>query len=366
MRAFPTFALPGRPVAPSRPVLAVFWIIHCSGATLQTAALLLPAGIPHRAASIATFGGLTFLAGALVIVGLPLVMTEVARASRPWLAFVFGIGALASLAAALRHVGGMWLVPGAFVNPLSLAGLMILSLLAYVAFIELVSLSRARLAEDLDAQREVGTALTQAWAELVATDDALRRHVAECLHGNLQSHLVVAMIRLDRALAEWQSVADREVHLDAALAALAHVDDDSLGVLGLTQGVTSRDFREVVDELVARFRQVRDITWERGEQPLAVEPDAASAAGLMVLEAILNAHRHAGPCHIGVSAVRRDADWVEVRVRDDGRGFEVAQTDTGLGLAGLGAGLVGAGGAWHLASAPGQGTDVVIELRVEA
>jgi len=85
-------------------------------------------------------------------------------------------------------------------------------------------------------------------------------------------------------------------------------------------------------------------------------------------EAVSNALRHAGADRLEVS-VRRESNGVTLRVRDDGRGFEISDGGTpsgsgaGLGLIGMRerAGLVG--GELRIESAPGTGTEV--RLRME-
>jgi signal transduction histidine kinase len=79
-------------------------------------------------------------------------------------------------------------------------------------------------------------------------------------------------------------------------------------------------------------------------------------------EALANAAKHAQASRIDVS-VRRDDGHVELRVRDDGRGFDPrARYDGHLGLETMRSRAAELGGRLVLESAPGQGTDVTLTV----
>jgi signal transduction histidine kinase len=72
-------------------------------------------------------------------------------------------------------------------------------------------------------------------------------------------------------------------------------------------------------------------------------------------EAMINVARHARARHVEVTLMAQDAA-LEVTVRDDGVGFDVARLGTGLGLVGMGERAELAGGRLDIESAPGAGT----------
>lgn len=359
------------PAAPSRRALAIVWVLHCSGGSLRAAGTLLPPGTAHRLEQIGLFGLLTFVTGLLVLWAHPVVMAHVKRSAemgpgrlRPWLTFWGGFTLAATTAAALRGLVGAAAVPallGAAAAP-SLAVTMAASWLSYLFVAELVCAAHIRLRESQEAQRELSATIAQSWVSLVGADDAFRREVAELLHGRLQSYLVVALYRLDQAERTGQDPAARQGHLQAARDALAMVSDEAETKLSPGVHPGPCDLRLVIGELVERFRQVRPITWQPGPEALEVSADHASTTALMVLEALLNAFRHAGPCRIVVSATRDDGRRAVVRVQDDGCGFDSQAAGKGLGLRGLGQALTRSDAAWQVESAPGRGTVVTLAL----
>lgn len=92
-------------------------------------------------------------------------------------------------------------------------------------------------------------------------------------------------------------------------------------------------------------------------------PETAIAAFRIVQEAVHNALRHGDARHITVS-VRRDSSRLFLSIRDDGRGFDVAEalqrsaTGRHLGLSGMRERVEAIGGRLELDSAPGQGAEI--------
>jgi signal transduction histidine kinase len=97
-------------------------------------------------------------------------------------------------------------------------------------------------------------------------------------------------------------------------------------------------------------------------------PDLEIACFRVVQESITNALRHASARHIRVQ-ILRDADHVSLAIRDDGRGFDPSSLATvdltaHLGIVGMRERVRARAGAFHLTSAPGDGTTVEIELPI--
>jgi signal transduction histidine kinase len=82
-------------------------------------------------------------------------------------------------------------------------------------------------------------------------------------------------------------------------------------------------------------------------------------------EALTNAEKHARARSVLVSAERRNG-WLELRVCDDGRGFDLAAgaapADGHLGLDLMRRRAEDAGGTLDLSSSPGAGTTVTLRL----
>jgi signal transduction histidine kinase/streptogramin lyase len=102
----------------------------------------------------------------------------------------------------------------------------------------------------------------------------------------------------------------------------------------------------------------------------SLRPDTSIAAFRIVQEAVNNTLRHGDAGSITVS-VRADANRLLLSVRDDGRGFDVAEalqraaTGRHLGLLGMRERVEALGGHLEIDSAPGQGTEIRASVPLE-
>lgn len=81
----------------------------------------------------------------------------------------------------------------------------------------------------------------------------------------------------------------------------------------------------------------------------------------IVQEALRNAERHASASQVAVE-VAYSSRTVKVKVKDDGRGFEVTEESIGMGLRGMRERAALRSGSLLLDSAPGRGTTVVLTM----
>jgi signal transduction histidine kinase len=95
-----------------------------------------------------------------------------------------------------------------------------------------------------------------------------------------------------------------------------------------------------------------------------VEPGTTAVVIRVLNEALTNVEKHAGAEHVDVS-VERSNGWLELRVRDDGGGFDTGRPPDGeghLGLSLMRGRAEDAGGTIELSSTPGEGTCVSLRL----
>jgi two-component system sensor histidine kinase UhpB len=85
-------------------------------------------------------------------------------------------------------------------------------------------------------------------------------------------------------------------------------------------------------------------------------------------EALTNIERHAQARHVRI-VLRCEDNWVHLRIEDDGRGFDPAtvkmvrdESMHGWGIVGMRERVSLAGGHFHIQSAPGQGTKIMIRM----
>jgi signal transduction histidine kinase len=108
------------------------------------------------------------------------------------------------------------------------------------------------------------------------------------------------------------------------------------------------------------------VSFETGGEPRPLAPEIEADLLRVAQEAVTNASKHARARNVAL-ALRYDPAGVELRVRDDGRGF---RPDRGAGRAdGGGFGLTAMrerverhGGELGVRSAPGMGTELVARV----
>jgi signal transduction histidine kinase len=103
-----------------------------------------------------------------------------------------------------------------------------------------------------------------------------------------------------------------------------------------------------------------------GDRPLP--PAVEQTLYWIVTEALNNVRRHSGAQRVAIDVDIR-GDSAGIRIRDDGRGFDVTAAVPGgepprLGLIGMRERALAAGGTLEVRSRPGSGTFVEAELPV--
>jgi signal transduction histidine kinase len=106
------------------------------------------------------------------------------------------------------------------------------------------------------------------------------------------------------------------------------------------------------------------LEWDVGELPPidALEPSAVFALQRIVLEAVANALKHSGATRVRLSAQATANGGVEIRIEDDGRGFDASSPAAGLGLTNMRARASRIRAKLDISSRPGDGTVVRLQI----
>lgn len=191
--------------------------------------------------------------------------------------------------------------------------------------------------------------------------EAERRHLARELHDELGQSLTALKLRLHMAKSD--KTPDEQLG-----AAVAIVDD----LIDRTRRL-SLDLRPpLLDEagLAAAVRAYLegnvglagvDVTLDTDGLERELAPEIETAAFRVVQESLTNVVRHAGACHVEV-ALRVADDRLQIRVRDDGHGFDRAVIGGHFGVLGMTERVRGLGGVFAIESRPGGGTTVEASL----
>ncbi|HET9074048.1 MAG TPA: GAF domain-containing sensor histidine kinase [Solirubrobacteraceae bacterium] len=200
----------------------------------------------------------------------------------------------------------------------------------------------------------------------IAAAEAERRRWARELHdetlqalGALRVLLASALRRGDHEYtgrAVRQAVEDIETEIENLRAIISELRPRLLDDLGLGAAI---------EALVDRRRASGlEITVELAlDGPEAGAPTAELETTLyrLVQEALTNVVKHAEAQRVEV-LVRVGALLAEVRVRDDGRGFDPTATTQGFGLSGIRERVLLSRGSLTITAAPGEGTEVAAAL----
>jgi signal transduction histidine kinase len=227
------------------------------------------------------------------------------------------------------------------------------------------------LLEQIRAGRSRAQVLSQ---QLMAAQEAERRRLARELHDEVGQALTAIKINLQSALA-----------LGSKNAIIARLDDSIAIVDQALQQVRnlSLDLRpSLLDDLglVAALRWYLDRQSQRAgykAEFTADPPGLRGATGLetacfrVVQEALTNIARHAQARNVCV-LLRQSGTELEVQIRDDGVGFDVAEArqqaarGASLGLLGMQERVLLSGGRITIESTLGSGTQILVHFPLSA
>lgn len=189
---------------------------------------------------------------------------------------------------------------------------------------------------------------------------AERRRLARDMHDGMAQDLAF-IVQQGTALID--RYGDREAVSDIVTAARRALDDSRGAIAALVRAPVEplpEGLIRVAEDLAHRWGATVDAHVEEG-----VEVPAATREALqrIVGEAVSNAARHGQAKRIRLELM--ESPELRLRVVDDGVGFEpetLAQGRGRHGIAGMRERAEALGGRLHLRSAPGEGTEIVVEL----
>jgi signal transduction histidine kinase len=184
-----------------------------------------------------------------------------------------------------------------------------------------------------------------------------RRRIARDLHDGLAQELAYLLRNLDslngtadeRMKARMRRAAERaQLETRLAINTLTAPHDQSVNAV-ITQAV---------GELAARDHIKLELDVVPG---IRLPARRAEALVLIACEAVGNAARHSGAGRVSLS-LERQGTCVCLRVRDNGRGFDLAVPADGFGLTSMRERASSVGGQLRISSVPGNGTEVEVTL----
>ena len=227
----------------------------------------------------------------------------------------------------------------------------------------------ARTAELVESERQ----LRRATSLLTMAEQEERTRISQVLHDDLQQQLHSVQMKLGVVRQQagrgdtgkaMQSVAEAEQWIHQAVQITRQLTVDLSPPILKSEGLA-----EALAWLITQMREKHDlhVDLKAEDHPRLPQPMRVLVFQI-VRELLFNIVKHAGTDHAAIG-LRGDADGVIVSVRDDGRGFELADAMPahpagGFGLPSVRERLALFGGRLEIESAPGAGTRVVLWLPV--
>jgi two-component system sensor histidine kinase UhpB len=219
--------------------------------------------------------------------------------------------------------------------------------------VERIELAFLRMMGRLEAERR------RAGSAALAAQEEERARVARDLHDEVNQSLTGLLLRLEAAreaappeleaeLSETKALANQAMRELLSLARqLRPTALDDLGLAAAVAGQVEQLGRGEIETALTTEGELAEL----GD-------DAQLVVYRVAQEALSNAARHSGPEHVAAHLARRSDGGVELRVKDDGRGFAFDEAEHGLGIAGMRERALLVGGELTIESRPGHGTTV--------
>jgi two-component system, NarL family, sensor histidine kinase UhpB len=191
-----------------------------------------------------------------------------------------------------------------------------------------------------------------------------RRRVARDLHDEVNQALTGVLLRLQALMHDVPP--DRRPQV-AELKELTGQAMDELLRLARQLRPTALDDHGLAPAIEAQVRSLSERTgvetrFDVSGDPSALDEETQTVVYRVAQEALSNAAQHALPARVEVALSASD-EGVELRVRDDGSGFDPLATRAGgLGLDGMAERARLAGGVLDLRSSRGTGTELTLRL----
>lgn len=230
-----------------------------------------------------------------------------------------------------------------------------------------VAIGNTYLFKELDNQ---GTQLRALSAQLVTLLEDERRRIARELHDEAGQLLIGIKLNL-RVLA--QQIPESLPTLRANVDQLRQeVNEATARLQALSRGLHPATLDELglaaaIGRLTADFEQSSGVkvVLETAVSPHRQQRPIEIACYRIVQEALTNIARHAQANQVWVT-LKQDANSLLLKIKDDGRGFDVAHTPlAGLGLLGMQERTNMLGGHFAITATYGNGTQIKVEIPIK-
>jgi signal transduction histidine kinase len=201
--------------------------------------------------------------------------------------------------------------------------------------------------------------------QLIESQERERKRIAAELHDSLGQSLIIiknrALMGLSRPDDQARAIAQMEEISSAASQSIAEVREIArnlhpyqLDRLGLTKAIESIVKKASASCDIGFSMEIDDIDG-------ALSKESEISLYRIVQESINNIMKHAEATSARVSIARNDSG-IEVRIEDDGKGFQTSVERRGFGLIGIAERAKMLGADFDIQSQPGKGTTMILKM----
>jgi PAS domain S-box-containing protein len=206
---------------------------------------------------------------------------------------------------------------------------------------------------------------------MLAVQESVRRDIAQQIHGSVQNRLIILLHRLaelERGAGNQES-AEELGDLRQKLSDLLDTEVRSISHR-LYPSILRRGLVAALQSLGDQFEAAMEIEMSLDEElaraerttPNLIVEQVRLAAYRIAEEALTNAVKHAKASRVTIELSRSSEGWLDLIVRNDARGFDVAGAPAGMGILMMQDYAEVAGGRCTIHSGPGVGTEVIASL----
>ncbi len=221
---------------------------------------------------------------------------------------------------------------------------------------------------DITDLKQAKMELTQLTERLIRAQEDERQRLARDLHDDIGQRLSLLIIGLDRLKHELSMEMRRE--REQVAVALEEASTLATDIHGLSHQLHSSKLQHLglksaLRELCMQMSRQHAIEVElfTGSAPWVVTAEKSLCLYRVTQEALKNAAKHSGSSKIHVS-LEAQHGFLQLRVRDNGQGFDVNNYEPGLGLASMRERMRMVGGTLEIHSSREQGTEIVMRVEV--
>ena len=198
--------------------------------------------------------------------------------------------------------------------------------------------------------------------------ERVRTHIAADLHDDIGANLTRIAILSEVAHSR---LGEGNTSVNQPLSSIAQISRESVASMSdIVWAINPK--RDSLLDLIQRMRRFaseifsnRRIEFEfrapETGQDLKLGANIRRDVFLIFKEALNNAARHSD-CERVTIDLSLDRSWLLLKVRDNGRGFDVSEPREGEGLVSMRRRAIGLGGALSVSSLAGEGTEIVLKI----